>query len=76
MAVFSVVVFALWLYYPRYRLSTGVFLLGLALALISTDYHFVSDMIAGVYLGWVVHYCTLRDLTSLPNRAEGEKITY
>jgi membrane-associated phospholipid phosphatase len=74
MAVFSVVVFAMWLYYPRFRLASGVFLLCLAVALVATDYHFISDVIAGAYLGWVVHYYTLRGLTSFPNHAEGERL--
>jgi len=74
MAVFSVVVFALSNYFPRYRLASWVFLLVLAIALIATDYHFLSDVIAGFCLGWAVHYLTLRGLTSIPKYAEGERI--
>ncbi len=59
MAVFTVIVIALCKYYPRYRLAFRAFLLSLALVLIATNYHFLSDVIAGVYLGRVVHHCTL-----------------
>ncbi len=51
MTVFSAFFAAVWLFYPRYRsLSVGLALV-LAVALIVTDYHFLSDVIAGAYLG-------------------------
>lgn len=51
MTVFSAFFAAIWLFYPRYRsISLGLALI-LALALIATDYHFLSDVIAGAYLG-------------------------
>ena len=51
MMVFSAFFAAIWLFYPRYRfISLGLALI-LALALIITDYHFLSDVIAGAYLG-------------------------
>jgi membrane-associated phospholipid phosphatase len=54
MAVFAAFFAAFWLLYPRYRsLSIGGLLL-LAVALIVTDYHFLSDVIAGTYLGLAV----------------------
>ena len=45
---------ALWRFYPKYR--PWYLLLGLLLgvALVATDYHFISDVIAGAYLGAVV----------------------
>jgi hypothetical protein len=76
MAVFSVLVIALWRYYPRYRPAYFGFLSALALALIAMDYHFLSDIIAGVYLGLLVHDFTLRGLTLLPNFREGNVIIY
>jgi membrane-associated phospholipid phosphatase len=53
MAVFSALFAAIWLFYPRYRsISIGLALV-LAVALVATDYHFLSDVIAGAYLGLV-----------------------
>lgn len=67
MVVFSVLAVALWKFYPRYRLAYGGFLTLLALALIATSYHFLSDVIAGAYLGLFVYYFTRRSLKRLPN---------
>ena len=44
-----------WKEYLRYRALSAAILSVLALALILTDYHFVSDVIAGAYLGVLVH---------------------
>src|SRR5208283_1635710 len=55
MAVFTALVIALWTYYPRYRFAYFIFLSVLALALLATNYHFLSDIIAGAYLGVVIH---------------------
>lgn len=66
MAVFSVLGIALWKFYPRCRPLYGGFLSVLALALIATDYHFLSDIIAGAYLGLLVYHFTLRSLQLLP----------
>jgi membrane-associated phospholipid phosphatase len=55
MAVFAALGLAIWKYYPRYRALSAVVLSVLAIALIVTDYHFVSDVIAGAYLGVLVH---------------------
>jgi len=53
MTVFTAFFSAAWILYPRYRpISIGGLLL-LAVALIVTDYHFLSDVIAGTYLGLV-----------------------
>jgi len=53
MAIFTAFLAAVWLFYPRYRYISAGFLLGLAVALVITDYHFVSDVIAGAYLGLI-----------------------
>ena len=74
MTVFSVLVIALSRFYPRYRPAYFGFLSALALALIATDYHFLSDIIAGAYLGLLVHDFTLQGLTLLPNFTEGNEI--
>jgi membrane-associated phospholipid phosphatase len=53
MAVFTAFFSAVWIFYPRYRsLSIGLMLV-LAVALVVTDYHFLSDIIAGAYLGLI-----------------------
>jgi membrane-associated phospholipid phosphatase len=45
---------AVWLYYPRFRTSAVVILTILSVALLLTSYHFVSDIIAGVYFGILI----------------------
>jgi membrane-associated phospholipid phosphatase len=56
MTVFMVLVMASWKYYPRYRRAYIVLLSTLALALTITAYHFISDIIAGAYVGFLVYY--------------------
>jgi membrane-associated phospholipid phosphatase len=72
MAVFTVLVIALCRFYPRYRSAFFGFLSFLALALIATDYHFLSDIIGGACLGWIVHFYTLQSLALLRNFKESE----
>jgi len=51
MTVFTAFFAAVWLFYPRYRsISIGLLLL-LSVALVATNYHFLSDVIAGAFLG-------------------------
>jgi membrane-associated phospholipid phosphatase len=54
MVVIVTLLAALWRFFPKYR--PWVLLLGLTLgvALVATDYHFLSDVIAGAYLGAAV----------------------
>lgn len=73
MAVFTVFLVALGRFYPRYRSVFFGFLSVLALALIATDYHFLSDIIGGVYLGWIVHFYTLQGLTLLHDFRERKR---
>ncbi len=54
MAVFAAIAVATARYYPRSRSFCWAMLATLAAALILTDYHFVADIIAGAYLGFVV----------------------
>jgi membrane-associated phospholipid phosphatase len=63
MAVFTVLVIALSIFYPRYKTLYGLFLALLAFALIATNYHFISDIIAGAYVGVIVHSFTQYWLT-------------
>ncbi len=64
MAVFTVLAVAVATYYPRSRPACTVILLVLATALIATNHHFLSDVIAGVCLGWLVHLAA-RDLVAV-----------
>jgi membrane-associated phospholipid phosphatase len=52
--VFTAFFTAVWLYYPRCRPLVVAALSGLALALLITSYHFVSDIIAGICGGIMI----------------------
>jgi membrane-associated phospholipid phosphatase len=54
MLVFAALFTTLWLFYPRHRSIFAGFALLLATALITTNYHFVSDVIAGAYSGLLI----------------------
>lgn len=58
MMVFCALFAALWIYYSRYRPVYAGFILLLAAALVLTDYHYLSDVIAGGYLGIFTTYLT------------------
>jgi membrane-associated phospholipid phosphatase len=60
MAVFTVLAAALWRFYPRYKFLYLLLVLVLAIALITTNYHFLSDVIAGAYLGVIVGILTYK----------------
>ena len=53
MAVFTVLALAVWHFFPRYRFVSVSVLLLLAVTLIVTSYHFLSDILAGVLLGFL-----------------------
>lgn len=63
MAVFTVLIIALSIFYPRYHTFYIACLTLLALALTVTNYHFLSDIIAGAYVGFIVHSVTRYCLT-------------
>jgi len=54
MTVFTAFFMAVWFYYPAYRRLSAFALAALAMALILTNYHFLSDVIAGFYTGLLV----------------------
>jgi membrane-associated phospholipid phosphatase len=56
MTVFTALMTTLSHYYSRYRRIFLGSLILLGLALIATDYHFLSDVVAGVFLGMVVTF--------------------
>jgi membrane-associated phospholipid phosphatase len=62
MLVFTTLIAATWRFYPRYRYSCVIFLLLLAVALIITNYHFLGDVVAGLYLGLFVEAGTYQVL--------------
>jgi membrane-associated phospholipid phosphatase len=71
MAVFTVLACAVWTYFPRLRGVSAGFLAMLALALIATEHHFLSDVVAGFYLGLIVHLVVLRFTASPVVNREG-----
>lgn len=56
MLVFAALGMAIIIYYPKYRNLVIIFLVLLGFALIGTDYHFLSDVIAGAFLGIITTY--------------------
>jgi len=64
MTVFTALTVALWRHYPRHRIAYLGFLLALAFALVATNHHFLSDVIAGAYLGAVVCFVADRAVGS------------
>jgi membrane-associated phospholipid phosphatase len=75
MAVFTALVAALWSFYPRYRVAYLGMLIALALTLILTNYHFLSDLIVGAYLGVLVHLGVLHAIRLWRNDRRYEEIT-
>jgi membrane-associated phospholipid phosphatase len=65
MAVFTPLAVACWLIFPKYRVAGLAVLIALGFALVATDYHYLSDVIAGGYLGLVVLAGTDRSLEIL-----------
>jgi len=65
MAVFTTFMVALWKFYPRHRTKYVLINSAVALALVLTNYHFVSDIVAGVYVGFIVHTVTLHGIQFL-----------
>jgi membrane-associated phospholipid phosphatase len=58
MLVLSPLFLACWQFFPRYRAVCGVLWGGLALALMATEYHFLSDVLAGSGIGILIHVLT------------------
>jgi membrane-associated phospholipid phosphatase len=73
MAVFTVLAAALDAHFPRFRSWYWGGLILLALALIATDYHFLSDVLGGACLGLLLHagaFAALDRRPALRGRAE------
>jgi membrane-associated phospholipid phosphatase len=60
MAVYAALAACIWSCYPRYRPHVLLGGLALSAALIATNYHFLGDVVAGVYLGVCVAVFTAR----------------
>ena len=76
MLVFTAFFAAVWYHFPRYRVPSVLAVLLLGMALILTDYHFLSDVIAGICLGILVTTMTGRALEwvyASDRSEEGEK---
>jgi membrane-associated phospholipid phosphatase len=56
MTVFTAFGTAVLLYYPQHLRLVLIILSILGLSLIITDYHYLSDVIAGAYLGFITTY--------------------
>lgn len=68
MVVVVTLLAALWRFYPRSR-PYGLALAGLlAAALVATNYHFLSDVIVGAYLGVLIEAIAFRALIQEPPR--------
>ena len=65
MAVFTTLAVACGLFFPKTRAACVAGIVALGVALIVTGEHFLSDVFAGGYVGWVVLVCTDRGLTIL-----------
>jgi membrane-associated phospholipid phosphatase len=44
----------MWICYPRYRLVYALCVAAVAVGLVGADFHFVSDVIAGAFLGALI----------------------
>ncbi|MHB8471336.1 MAG: phosphatase PAP2 family protein [Gammaproteobacteria bacterium] len=65
MTVITAFAAMLYYFYPRYRAVYLTALVGLGVALVMTNYHFVSDVIAGAYVGLVTAYAVDAALRAL-----------
>jgi membrane-associated phospholipid phosphatase len=72
MIVFTAFFTAVWLYYPRYRPLVVAALSTLAMALLLTSYHFVSDIVAGMCCGILItaslHHFIAKPLLRNPDK--------
>jgi hypothetical protein len=70
MTVFTALLVTLSHYYPSYRLIFLVSLILLGLLLIATDYHFLSDVMAGGFLGVAAAFILRDGKTFGPDRSQ------
>jgi|SRR5579863_2450975 membrane-associated phospholipid phosphatase len=56
----SAIASVLWIVHPRWRALTLLAVVLLSVAVVITNYHWVSDVIAGVFLGATIGWSTIR----------------
>ncbi|HQT26232.1 MAG TPA: phosphatase PAP2 family protein [Burkholderiales bacterium] len=66
MLVLTPIFLALCHFSPRFRLPALILWLGMAAALMVTEYHFLGDVIAGGYAGFLIHYAADRYFRRAP----------
>jgi membrane-associated phospholipid phosphatase len=69
MLVMTPLFLALWHFYPRYRLQYGVIWFSLGATLILTEYHFLSDVLAGAYIGALLYFVVSSRMDRLLGRS-------
>ena len=58
-AVTCAVISVLWVLYPHWRALYGAIVLAVAVGLIGANYHFLSDVIAGGFVGTSIGWMTV-----------------
>lgn len=71
MVVMVTLLAALWRFYPRTRPYCVAATVVLAVALVTTNYHFVSDVIAGAYIGVAIEAIAFHLLIREPYKLPG-----
>ncbi len=66
MLVLTPIFLSLWHYSPKLRLPALLLWFGLGAALLITEYHFLGDVIAGAYAGFLIHYAADRYFRHAP----------
>jgi membrane-associated phospholipid phosphatase len=74
MVVIVTLLAALWRFHPKSRPVCLFVGLSLGVALIATDYHFLSDVIAGAYVGVVVEAILFRLLLRKPENSRNSSL--
>jgi membrane-associated phospholipid phosphatase len=75
MLVLTPLFLALWHFYPRYRAYSVAAWCCLGAALIATDAHYLSDVLAGAYFGALVYLATTRTIEALRTRMRRSLMT-
>ena len=71
MAATCAIVAVIWVYYPRLRFIYSAIVLAVLIGLLGTNFHFLSDCIAGAFLGTSVGLMTSKLLGSLQQLRQG-----
>jgi membrane-associated phospholipid phosphatase len=71
MTAICAVVSIFWIYYPQLRLVYSIIALGVLVTLVGADFHFLSDCIAGSFLGMSIGLITSNLPASLQRWQQG-----